>query len=176
MNKLAWTAAAALAVALGGCGGGGDSAGSADNKQDAEAPASLTPGEYEVSSEIVSLTSTDNSTPATKLKQGETAVVKACVAADGTPDPALFGEAGDKCKTMNSYARNGRLNIQLNCTREGIVGSVTPSFDGEFTADGFTGDAQGLTYFNAPGDYRYSAKVTAKRTGDCPAPGGGKAG
>lgn len=165
MKAMTWPVAAGAAMLLAGCGGGtGDEA-----KSDDAPPATLTPGEYEVSSEIISLASTDKTTPATTFKQGETAVVKACVAKDGTPDPALFGEAGDKCEQTSSYISNGRMNLQLKCTREGHEGQINPTFDGKFTLDGFTGDAQGLTYFVADGDYRYSAKVTAKRTGDCPA-------
>lgn len=157
--------AMAATLLLAACGGGGS--GDAPAKDDTP-PATLTPGEYEVSSEIISLASTDQTTPATSLKQGETAVVKACVAKDGTPDPALLGEAGDKCEATTSYISNGRMNIQLKCTRKGHPGQVMPTFDGKYTLDGFSGDAQALTYFVGDGDYRYTAKVTAKRTGDCP--------
>jgi len=61
------------------------------------------------------------------------------------------------------------MSVQLKCTRDGQQGQVMPTFDGKYSIDGFTGDAQGLTYFVADGDYRYTAKVTARRTGDCPA-------
>jgi hypothetical protein len=158
--------ATALAMALAGCGDGAPG-GSAE--KDEAPPASLTPGQYEVTSEIVTLASTDKTTPATKLKQGDTAVVKACVAKDGTPDPALFAEAGDTCEATSSYISNGRMSIQLKCQRPGQSGQVMPTFDGKYTLDGFSGDAQGLTYFVADGDYRYTAEVTARRIGDCPA-------
>lgn len=163
MNKKGWAGSALAALLLTGCGGEDQAP-----KEDSP-PASLTPGEYEVSSEILTLASTDKTTPFTKLKQGETAVVKACVAKDGTPDPALFAEAGDKCQPSSAYVSNGRITIQLKCTRDGKTGEVRPSFEGNFTLDGFSGDAQGLTYFVEDGDYRYTSKVTARRTGDCPA-------
>lgn len=165
MKSFGLTAAIAAALLLPGCGEGGSGD---DAAKEAAPPAALTPGEYEVSSEIITLTSTDKTTPATALKQGETAVVKACVAKDGTPDPTLFAEAGDQCEATSSYVSHGRISVQLKCQRSGQAGQVMPTFDGNYTLDGFSGDAQGLTYFVGNGDYRYTAKVTARRTGDCP--------
>ena len=159
--------AGGLALALAACAG---------EKQDeaaataaaAAAPAKLAGGLYEVSAEVTKLASTDNSTPATKLKQGETQVIKACVSADGQPDPALLGEAGDKCEIKNSYIRNGRMSAQMSCSREGQSGYVMPAMMGSYTADGFEGEINTLTYFVDDGDYRLTRKITAKRVGDCP--------
>ena len=63
---------AGLALALVACGG--------EKKQEAaveEVPATLAAGLYEVSAEVTQLASTDNTTPATKLKQGDKLVAKA---------------------------------------------------------------------------------------------------
>ena len=46
-----------------------------------------------------------------------------------------------------------------------------PAMMGSFTADGFEGEINTLTYFYAEGDYRMARKITAKRIGDCPAAG-----
>ena len=162
MSKLA--CAAGLALALAACGG--------ETKEEAPAaavPASLAAGLYEVSAEVTQLASSDNSTPATKLKQGETQVIKACVSADGKPDPALLGEEGDKCEIKNSYIRNGRMSAQMSCTREGMSGYVMPAMMGKYSADGFEGEITTMTYFTKEGDYRLTRKVSAKRVGDCPA-------
>ena len=159
-----------LTLALAACGG--------EKKEEpaaVAAPAKLSAGLYEVSAEVTQLASTDNSTPATKLKQGDKQVVKACVSADGQPDPALLGEAGDKCEIKNSYIRNGRMSAQMSCTREGQSGYVMPAMMGSYSADGFEGEISTLTYFVAEGDYRLTRKVTAKRVGDCPAEGPAKA-
>ncbi len=135
-----------------------------------EAPATLTAGLYEVSSEVTQLASTDKTNPATKLKLGDKGTIQACVAADGEPAPELLADAeGDKCEIKNSYIRNGRMSAQMSCTREGISGPVMPAMMGSFTADGFEGEINTLTYFNADGDYRLTRNVTAKRIGDCPA-------
>ena len=171
MGMSKWIGVAGLGLALAACGG--------EKKQEAaaaeEAPATLAAGLYEVSAEVTQLAPTDKTTPATKLKQGDKQVVKACVSADGQPDPALLGEAGDKCEIKNSYIRNGRMSAQMSCTREGQSGYVMPAMMGSYSADGFEGEISTLTYFVAEGDYRLTRKVTAKRVGDCPAEGPPKA-
>jgi hypothetical protein len=63
------------------------------------------------------------------------------------------------------------MSAQMSCTRDGANGLVMPAMMGSYTADGFEGDINTLTYFAADGDYRMTRKVTAKRVGDCPAGG-----
>ena len=159
-----------LAMLLAACGG--------EKKEEPAAaaiPAKLAGGLYEVSAEVTQLSSTDNTTPATKLKMGERQVVKACVSADGQPEPALLSEAGDKCEIKNSYIRNGRMSAQMSCTRDGQSGYVMPAMMGSYSADGFEGEVTTLTYFVENGDYRLTRKISAKRVGDCPAEGAAKA-
>jgi hypothetical protein len=153
-----------LAMLVASCGGEQKAA-----PAEEEAAAKLTPGLYEVSYEVTSLASTDKSTPATKLKQGDKGVIKACVAADSKPAPELLGEEGDKCEIKNDYIHNGRMSAQMSCTRSGKSGLVMPAMMGSFTADGFDGEISTLTYFNEDGDYRLVRQVKAKRVGDCPA-------
>ena len=130
----------------------------------------LTPGEYEISSEVTKLASADKSTPATSLKMGDKSVTRACVAADGTLDPTMFVEAGDTCTVQNSYVKSGRLSIQYQCNRSG-KGSLYPAADGDFTADGFEAIVTAATTFPGDGDYTLTRKLSAKRVGDCPAAG-----
>jgi hypothetical protein len=165
------TCVAGLVLALAACGGGEQKKSEAVEK----APAKLAAGLYEVNSEVAQLASTDNTTPATKLKQGDKQVTRACVAADGTPSPELLAENGDDCTVKNSYIRNGRMSAQMSCKREGQRGEVMPAMMGSFTADGFEGEITTMTYFIAEGDYRMIRKITAKRVGDCPAGGAEKA-
>jgi hypothetical protein len=154
---------AGLAMLLAACGG------EKPAPVQEEAAAKLSPGLYEVSYEVTALASTDKTTPATKLKQGDKGVIKACVAADSKPAPELLGEEGDKCTIKNSYIRNGRMSAQMSCKREGLSGEVMPAMMGSFTADGFEGEISTLTYFYEDGDYRLVREITAKRVGDCPA-------
>lgn len=156
-----------LALVLAACGGGKQEQAAED-----QPPATLAAGLYEVSAEVTQLASTDNSTPATRLKQGDKVTTQACVSADGKPAPELLAEAeGDKCEIKNSYIRNGRMSAQMSCTRDGHLGYVMPAMMGSYSADGFEGEINTLTYFNEDGDYRLTRKVTAKRVGDCPAAG-----
>jgi len=137
-----------------------------------EAADALKAGLYELTSEVTAVSSTDNTTPFTKLKQGDKTTVRACVSADGKPAPELFAEAdADKCEIKNSYIRHGRLSAQMSCTREGKRGEVMPAMMGSFKADSFEGEITSLSYFIEDGDYRMSRKVSAKRVGDCPAAG-----
>jgi hypothetical protein len=129
---------------------------------------SLLPGEFEISSTVTKVESTDKTTPATAAKVGEKSTYRGCVAADGTLEPAIFIDKGDKCTVQNSYVRGGRLSIQYQCTRPGR-GPVYPNVDGLFTADGFEAQVNSGTSFSGDGDYRMSRSLTAKRVGDCPA-------
>ena len=158
--------AAGLALALAACGGEQQQAATEE-----KAPATLPAGLYEMSAEVTQLASTDKTTPATKLKQGDKLVTRACVAADGVPDPALLAEEGDSCTIKNSYIRNGRMSAQMSCKRDGMSGEVMPAMMGSYTKDGFEGEITTLTYFIKDGDYRLTRAVTAKRVGDCPAGG-----
>ena len=158
------------AMLLAGCGSGGE----APAKQ--EIAAKLGAGLYEVTAEVASLVSTDKTTPATKLKLGDKVNVRACVCADGAPDPVLLAEAGDTCKSNSSYVRKGRMSLQLGCSRAGDNGNVMVAVDGKITADGFDSTATTLTQFYGQGDYKMTRKLTAKRVGDCPAGSAPKAG
>ena len=157
---------AGLALALAACGSRQPAAPAAGEE---EAPAALAAGLYEVSAEVTQLASTDQTTPATKLKQGDKQTIRACVSTDGKPAPELLAEEGDKCEIKNSYIRNGRMSAQMSCKREGMSGEVMPAMMGSFTKDGFEGDISTMTYFVKDGDYRMTRAVTAKRVGDCPA-------
>jgi len=138
----------------------------------AEKAKALTAGEYEVSGEVTKLQSADKATPATVAKMGEKTTTRACVAADGKIDPAMFVEAGDSCTATNSYVRSGRLSVQYQCSRPGN-GSVYPAVDGNFTAEGFEAVVTVGTAFAGEGDYNLTRRLTAKRVGDCPATGAG---
>lgn len=156
--------ASGFVLALAACGGEKQPGAPAE-----AVPATLTAGLYELNAEVTQLASTDNTTPATTIKQGDKLVTRACVTADGKPAPELLAEEGDKCEIKNSYVRNGRLSAQMSCTREGKSGSVMPAMNGSFSKDGFEGEITSLTYFVDDGDYRLTRKITAKRVGDCPA-------
>lgn len=133
-----------------------------------QVPAALNPGEYEVTTQVESLRSTDQTTPATKIKaDGQARTHRACVASDGTVEPAMFSEEGDECRIDNAYARNGRLTLSLSCSRPGAPGTIAQSVSGTFSADGFDASVQTATYLTGAGDYAMTRKMTGKRVADC---------
>ena len=162
MRKL--VIAAGAAALLGGCGG------EAPVKNDTEAEvASISPGQYQADWKVASLRIIDkNKTAATNLKQDATGQTTACVAEGGSIDPALFAEDGDTCKAANPYMRNGRLQMDLTCTRQGASGQVRQSVSGTFTADKIEAEVSTTTYLSGYGDYAMSRTFTAKRLGECP--------
>ena len=154
-------------VMLAGCGS------EAPAPVEVEAPKTMVAGEYEVVSEVTKLVSTDKSTPATKLKLGDKQTIRACVAADGTPDLKMFVEEGDACTVNNSYGRSGRLSVQYSCNRAG-KGELYPNADGNFTPDGYKAVVTVASAFAGDGDYALTRMLTAKRVGACPAAGPAK--
>lgn len=160
------------AILLAGCGGGGEASNASAEEDNA---AALAPGEYELSMIVEQVRSTDNTTPMTKLKAGAPAATsRACIAADGAIDPKMFAEGSDQCTVTDNYVRNGRMSVQLKCTRAGQTGHVMQLVDGSFKADSFEARVLGSTGFVASGDYDMTRRMTGRRIGDCPAAGAGQ--
>jgi hypothetical protein len=135
--------------------------------QEAETAASLAAGQYEASWKVTGLRSIDKTTPATNLKQDATGTTTACVAADGTIDPKLFAEDGDKCTVSNPYIRNGRMNLSLTCKRGSDPGQLNQTVSGTFKADSLDAEVSTTTYLAGRGDYELRRTFTAKRVGEC---------
>jgi hypothetical protein len=157
------TLAAAAALLAAGCSGEAPEQNEAE-----EAPATPVAGQYEASWTVAALRSVDNTTPATNLEQGATGTTTACVAEDGTIDPALFAEDGDECSATNAYVRNGRMSIDLTCRREGNAGEIRQSVSGNYTADALEAEVSTTTYLAGTGDYAMTRSFNAKRLGECP--------
>jgi hypothetical protein len=136
--------------------------------QKEETSAYLAGGQYEASWKVASLQSVDKTTPATNLKQDASGTTLACIAADGTIDPALFAEDGDSCSVANPYVRNGRIGLDLTCKREGTSGEVRQSVSGTFKADTLDAEVSTTTYLSGAGDYAMTRTISAKRVGECP--------
>lgn len=148
-----------LTLALSACGGEQPAP-----KKDAR-PATLAPGEYEVTATVTSLTSTDKTPVPTFTKQGDVTTTRGCVGADGLPAPELLAARGDSCTLQNPFVSNGRMNFQLRCNRPG-KGSVNADVTGTFTADGFSGTLTSRSLFAGDGDYRLVQELTARKVAD----------
>ena len=132
----------------------------------------LQPGEYELTTTVDAVRSTDGTAPATNMKVAaegeETEKVRVCVAKDGAIDPLIFAEASDKCTPSSTYMRSGRMSLQFNCNRANR-GQLTQTVDGTFTATSFEARVMTSSYFSGPGDYSMTRTLTGARVGDCPA-------
>ncbi|HVL79628.1 MAG TPA: DUF3617 family protein [Sphingomicrobium sp.] len=160
-------AATAVAALLAACNGE-----PGQEKKAADKASALQAGEYEIGQTIAEVSSTDGTTPATKLQAGaavEGEARRICVGEDGVLSAMAFAEGNDECESENSYMRAGKLSMQLRCRRPGTEGPVMQAADGRFTADSFEADVTTTTYFIGTGDYRMRRQVTGQRVGDCPA-------
>ena len=161
MRNLVIAATAALFVSA--CG----SEAPQENKAAAETPDTPTAGQYQASWTVTALRSVDKTTPATNLKEKATGTATGCVDASGAIDPALFAEDGDECTIDNKYVRNGRISMDVKCTRKGAPGEIRQSISGSYTADGMEAEVSTSTYLTGAGDYAMTRTFTAKRTGEC---------
>lgn len=153
-----------VAVALAGCSG------ETPTNQAASAevrPATIPAGEYEVTATVTQFRSTDGGTPVVQAKQGDTATARACVGADGAAPPELFAAKGDVCTAQNAYVRNGRMNMTLNCKREGTAGNIMTEVGGSFTKDSLKGTATTVSSLYGSGDYQLNQDFTGRRVGAC---------
>ncbi|MCJ7421475.1 DUF3617 domain-containing protein [Sphingomicrobium astaxanthinifaciens] len=156
-------ATSALALALAACGSGDSAA-----EEEAVAPVdTLLPGNFEITSEVTSLDSTDEADPVTSAELGSTTTANVCVGEDGLLPAAAFGEEGDDCVIENPYVRRGKIRQALVCQREGQSGQIRLQVDAEFTEDGVDGTVQTVTYFSGEGDYAMTRTLSGRRTGDC---------
>ena len=159
---------AAAAALVAGCGN------SSNEKAQAEASATaLQPGEYALTWSDTQRDPAAKVTPASasdsQTDDSPAFAERACISADGAIEPAAFGETGDQCHMVNSYVRNGVLNVQVGCTEEG-KGTVTHIASGSFTAaDSFDASVETSTDFTGEGNYKMTRKLAAKRVGECTA-------
>ena len=144
------------------CSGGGEEKKAEDS---AAAPAPPGAGQWETNFETTAFRSTDGKTPVLKAAVGDKVTGAACVAAgeESKPAPALLVGEGYDCNYTTSYIKNGRVNAQLNCRREGISGDIPMSVSGTSTADSFEGTVDTNSSLSGDGDFAMTRKVTAKR-------------
>ena len=94
----------------------------------------LEAGQFTLDSEVTNLSSVDDGAPAINTPVGTKANQSVCIGGTGRAPTELFSGEGYRCSYNNYYARNGRINAQLNCTRPGLQGEIAMTVDGEFEA------------------------------------------
>jgi hypothetical protein len=155
--------AAATAIMLAACSE------EAPPQQQPQQRAALAPGEYEANWTVTEVRSTDKTEPASELTVGATGTTRGCVVQGPVIDPALFAESEDECTSTSSYARGGRISIQMECSRPDQPGPVMQSVNATSAAEAFEGEVSTSTYFSGFGDYSMIRTITGRRLGDCPA-------
>lgn len=152
---------------LSACGSG-----AAEKNEAAPAPARIADGQWELTSEVTAFRTVDDGAPRIDAPVGTRATASVCVAGD-RPPPEFFAGDDYDCSFGDYYVRGGRINVTLNCTREGLSGQIPMTIDGRFTGDTaeFTRDIR--TVLSSDGDVEVTASVTGRRTGDCAVGPGG---
>jgi hypothetical protein len=143
--------------------------GAAPTEETAAAVNGLQAGQWEVTSEVSGFRQADEGQPKIDTPVGTTASASLCVGEETRPPTEIFSGEGYSCQYGNFYMRNGRINITLNCTREGLSGNIGMTVDGRFQADSFEADRNIRTTLVTDGDVVIDAALTGRRTGDCPA-------
>lgn len=136
-----------------------------------EAAASLAAGEWEVTTDVTAMESTDSGRPAIQAKVGDKSTDKFCLAAADAakPPPALIVGDDQECSYNNSYIRNGKINASLRCAKDGLRGDIMKGVEGKFDGSSFEATVGTTSFLVSDGDVRIEEKVTGRRVGDCKA-------
>jgi hypothetical protein len=139
---------------------------------------SISGGQWQTVAEVTELRSTDSGAPKIDTPAGTKIEASLCLAeADAAkPSPALFVGADYDCTYSNFYMRNGRINAQMQCSRDGLQGNIGMNVTGTFTADSFEGKLETLSYLHTDGDVEIKSNLIGRRAGDCQPTTGGEAG
>ncbi|MGZ8360546.1 MAG: DUF3617 domain-containing protein, partial [Allosphingosinicella sp.] len=89
-----------------------------------------------------------------------------CVGEGQLPTDLFSGE-NFQCNYDNYYVRNGRLNVTLQCAREGLSGSVPMTVSGTFEENSLEYERDLRSVLASDGDVQIRSRVTARRTGAC---------
>lgn len=142
-----------------------------ETEQNKAAPkaATIAAGQWELTSEVTAFAGVDEGPAQIDTPVGTRATEAVCVG-KGRPPAALFSGAAYRCNYDNYYVRNGRMNVTLRCTGEGLPGGVVMMADGRFEEDSLEYARDLSTALSGGGDVRISMRVTGRHTGACAAP------
>jgi len=151
------------------CSGGGDESANAVD------PASirLTPGEWELTSEITNMTLTDQGAAALPMKVGMKTVTKSCITPEQVdqPQPTMFASSKDSCTYKNFYMSRGRLVASMSCKQPGSDGEMLMTIEGKYADTSMDVSVEMATSRSGPGDVKVNSKLSGRRLGECPPAG-----
>jgi hypothetical protein len=151
------------------CGDGGPT----ENKA-APAAQAPSPGQWTLASQVTRFRNADQGAPKINTPVGTRATENLCVPPGARLPTELFSGEGYTCTYGTYYARAGRVNLTLNCRREGLSGDIPMTVDGTFTEDSITLHRNLRTILSTDGDVEIDTDITGHRSGACTAapPGG----
>jgi hypothetical protein len=127
------------------------------------------PGQWELASEVTGFERADRGAPQINTPVGTRATANLCVGEGAQLPTAFFSGEGFNCDYGTYYVRNGRINLTLNCRREGLSGPIPMTVNGSFEAGQAEFTRNARTILVGEGDVEIAARVRARRTGDCTA-------
>jgi hypothetical protein len=130
----------------------------------AEAP---TPGQWTLASQVTRFRNADQGHARIDTPVGTRATQNLCIAPGARLPTELFSGDGFTCTYGTYYARAGRVNLTLNCRREGLSGDIPMTVDGTFTADSITLHRNLRTILSGDGDVEIDDDINGHRTGAC---------
>ena len=161
-----YTIAAAPALLLAACGGGGDSV-------------ALQPGQWETSVQFSSIEipgAPEAAVAQMKQAMSRPQTRSECITPEQAANPTgnMVNAGGGNCQFSESTFEGGTIRMRGTCQQPG-AGTATMSMDGSYTAT--TMEAQITSEVQAPEgapaggpqSVRMSGTFTSRRTGDCPA-------
>jgi hypothetical protein len=141
--------------------------GAAPENKTAPVAAAPAPGQWELTAEVTRFAKSDQGTPRINTPVGTRATESVCVGPGDQVSSTLFSGAAYTCTYPTYYVRNGRVNMTLNCRREGLSGDIPMNVNGTFEANSIAYTRNLRTSLATDGDVEVDARVTGRRTGDC---------
>ena len=143
----------------------------APEKAEPAAAEHIKAGQWEMAIEVTKVTQRDKGAPALKMPVGTKLVTSSCVteAEVKQPPAGLFVPEGFKCEKRDTYVRGGRINLTLECTRDGLSGDIPIVINGNYTAEGIEATSTAETRLTGDGDVMMESKLAGRRTGACSA-------
>jgi Protein of unknown function (DUF3617) len=133
----------------------------------APAAAAFAPGQWELASEVTSFRKTGAGNAGADTPVGTRTTQSLCVGAGHELQTAFFAGDGYRCSYGTYYVRNGRVNLTMGCSREGLDGTITMAAEGTFQANSVEFRRNSNTSLTAGGAVAAETRVTGRRSGDC---------
>ena len=161
---------AAVLLALAGCGGA-----EKDGNMTAEEVAGqlsgmkITPGQWEATNEILSVTAPGMPADVTKQMLRKTTVLN-CITREQAENPDanfLAAQRDSNCTYQDWSMSGGRMSGTMTCSGEGAPGQMKMQMQGQYAATSYAMDMT-MQATGAGMDMTIKSRTTGRRVGECP--------